>query len=106
VQTSLKSNHANNAAQLRLNRRNNAKQVLVKKRNAIASAARIFSGIDGAPRIVAVIPLSEDVGTRNLVRALAETIEISAEDCPEDGLWRMRYGTFFFFEVHIETHFS
>lgn len=104
MQTLLKSNHANNAAQLRLNRRNNAKQVLAKKRNAIASAARIFSGIDGAPRIVAVIPLSEDVGTKNLVRALAETIEISAEDCPEDGLWRMRYVTFF--EVHIEIHFS
>ena len=104
AQTSLKSNNANNAAQLRLNRRNNAKQVQVKKHAAIVSATRIFSGIDGIPRIVAVIPLSEDIDTKNLLGALAETMDISADDCPQDGLWRMRCVTSS--EIQIGIHFS
>ncbi len=79
------------AAQLRLNRRNNAKQAQVTKRNAIVSATRVFNGVDGAPRIVAVIPLTEDVNSRNTIISLAESLEVSSEECPEDGLWKLRY---------------
>jgi len=82
---------ANAAAQFRLNRRNHAKQAQIIKRSAIISATRMFSGANGAPRIVAVIPLTPDVGTKSAVSSLAEVLNISANDCPEDGLWRMRY---------------
>ena len=82
---------SSNAAQLRLNRRNYAKQAHLLKRNAIVSATRIFNGPDGAPRIVTVIPLSEDANAKNAVSSLAQTLDISAEDCPESGLWRIRY---------------
>lgn len=93
ARTSPKAPFTNNAAaQLRLNRKNNAKQAQAKKRGAIVSATRIFNGIDGAPRIVAVIPLSGDVSPRNTVVALAETLEVPIEDCPQDGLWKMRCG--------------
>lgn len=93
--TSPKAASTNNTtAQLRLNRRNNAKQAQAKKRDAIVSATRVFNGADGAPRIVAVIPLSEDVNARNLIGALAESLEVSAEDCPQDGLWKMRADRF------------
>ena len=78
------------AAQSRLNRRNNAKQAQTKKRNTLISATRIFNGVDGAPRIVAVIPLTGDVNARNTVSALAKSLEVSAEDCPENGLWKMK----------------
>jgi pre-rRNA-processing protein TSR1 len=74
-----------------LNRRNNAKQAQAKKRNAIVSATQIFSGVDGAPRIVAAIPLSPDVNAKNAIGALAESLDVSAEDCPQDGLWKMRF---------------
>ncbi len=86
---------ANAAAQFRLNRRNYAKQAQIIKRSAIISATRIFSGTNGAPRIVAVIPLTQDAGTKSAVSSLAEALNISANDCPEDGLWRMRYVALF-----------
>jgi len=81
---------SNTAAQSRLNRRNNAKQAQVKKRNSLISATRIFNGVDGAPRIVAVIPLTEDVSAKSTVASLADCLDLSGSECPEDGLWNMR----------------
>lgn len=92
ARTSQKASPSSNAvAQSRLNRRNNAKQTQLFKRNALVSATRVFNGVDGAPRIVAVIPLTPDVSQKRAVSSLAETLDISAGDCPEDGLWKMRY---------------
>ncbi|KAF9462418.1 ribosome biogenesis protein tsr1 [Collybia nuda] len=81
---------SNAALQSRLNRRNNAKQSQTKKRSALVSATRVFNGVDGAPRIVAVIPLTPDISPRNTVTSLAESLDISTEDCPEEGLWKIR----------------
>ncbi|KAF7357807.1 Bms1-type G domain-containing protein [Mycena venus] len=78
------------AAQTRLNRRNNAKQVQTLKRNALVSATRLFNGTDGAPRIVAIIPLTEDVSTRSAVTSLAEALDVATDDCPDHGLWKMK----------------
>jgi pre-rRNA-processing protein TSR1 len=78
------------AAQTKLNRRNKAKQVQVQKRNVLVSATRIFNGVDGAPRIVAVIPLSEDLNARATVASLAEALDLSADDCPQTGLWELK----------------
>ncbi|KAF8199934.1 ribosome biogenesis protein tsr1 [Mycena galopus ATCC 62051] len=78
------------AAQTRLNRRNNAKQAQTIKRNALVSATRLFNGVDGAPRIVAVIPLTEDISTRSAVSSLAEALDVATDDCPDHGLWKMR----------------
>lgn len=89
---------ANDAAQFRLNRRNHAKQAQIIKRSAIISATRIFNGVNGAPRIVAVIPLTQDVETKIAVSSLAEALNVSADDCPEDGLWKMRCVTLVVFE--------
>jgi pre-rRNA-processing protein TSR1 len=77
-------------AQLRLNRRNNAKQAQAKKRASIVSATRLFNGADGAPRIVAIIPLSEDVQASSAARAVAAALDVSPEDCPQHGLWKIR----------------
>ncbi|KAF7983823.1 hypothetical protein HWV62_19079 [Athelia sp. TMB] len=85
---------ASTAAQSKLNRRNNAKQNQTKKRNALVSATRIFNGVDGAPRIVAVIPLSPDANPRSAVCALAESLDVSPDDCPEAGLWKLKADRF------------
>jgi hypothetical protein len=55
------------------------------------SATRIFNGVDGAPRIVAVIPLSEDVNARATVCALSEALDTPADDCPKTGLWKLKF---------------
>jgi len=62
----------------------------MKKRQALVSATRLFSGADGTPRIVAVIPLTADASARSTIQRLAEVLGVSAEDCPEGGNWRMR----------------
>jgi pre-rRNA-processing protein TSR1 len=51
--------------------------------------------VDGAPRIVAVVPLSADVSAREAVLRFAkcldeENTEVERE-LPEEGVWRMRY---------------
>lgn len=87
-----KSSHGtNSAAQARLNRKNNAKQIQSKKRQSLVSATRIFNGVDGAPRIAAVIPLSADVNPKAAVTALAESLGESHEGCPEVGSWTMKW---------------
>ncbi|KAK1225651.1 ribosome biogenesis protein tsr1 [Marasmius sp. AFHP31] len=84
----------NSAAQLRLNRKNNAKQAQIKKRNALVSATRLFSGVDGAPRIVAVVPLTSDVQASEAVKGLAGSLEVDADDVMEKGIWKMRADRF------------
>lgn len=81
---------SNVAAQAKLNRRNNAKQAQAKKRTALVSATRIFNGVDGAPRIVAVVPLTPDVQCRSVIASLAESLDVPTEDLREQGLWKMK----------------
>lgn len=54
------------------------------------SATRLFSGTDGTPRVVAVVPLTPDVSARATIQGLAEVLGVSVEGCPEVGNWRMR----------------
>ena len=79
------------AAQLRINRRNNAKQAQLKKRQSLVSATRIFNGIDGTPRTIAIVPLTEDVSVRNVSSRLAQAIDGTLEEDPVNGLQKLRY---------------
>lgn len=78
------------AAQNRLNRKNQARQVQAQKRQALVSATRIFNGADGAPRIVAIVPLTPDVDSRSVATSFAESLDAQTYDCPESGVWRLR----------------
>ncbi|KAK2464166.1 hypothetical protein APHAL10511_003623 [Amanita phalloides] len=78
------------ATQQRLNRRNTAKQAQTNKRQSLISATRIFNGVEGAPRIVAVIPLTSDVSPRAVVASLSDSLQVPADDCPDVGIWKMR----------------
>ncbi|VDC07583.1 unnamed protein product [Peniophora sp. CBMAI 1063] len=80
------------AAQSKLDRKNHARQAQAAKRSALVSATRVFAGVDGAPRIVAVIPLAPDVDARDVSRGLAGAV--GAEDEGSDGLWKIRADRF------------
>ncbi|KAF8588003.1 ribosome biogenesis protein tsr1 [Ramaria rubella] len=80
----------NTAAQSRLNRRNAAKQAQLRKRQALITSTRIFNGVDGAPRIVAVVPLCSDVYARDAAEALVQSLDMDIGDCPQNGLWRIK----------------
>ena len=88
------SHSAANAAQTRLNRKNHAKQVQIQKRQAIVSATRLFNGVDGVPRIVAIVPLTPDIDPASVVSALGEPLDIS-EDVPQHGIWKLRCAIFY-----------
>ncbi|KAA1471843.1 ribosome biogenesis protein tsr1 [Dentipellis sp. KUC8613] len=85
---------ANAATQSKLNRRNHAKQTQQNKKHALVSATRIFSGADGAPRIVAVIPLTADVSAQAVAVSIASSIDVPTEDTPEAGIWKIRADRF------------
>ncbi|KAF9527307.1 ribosome biogenesis protein tsr1 [Crepidotus variabilis] len=85
---------SNVTSQLKLSRKNTAKQAQLSKRQVLVSATRIFNGVDGAPRIVAVIPLTGDVDAKSAVSSLAASLDISGESCPDRGLWKIKADRF------------
>lgn len=85
-----KSTAVNTAAQLRFNRRNTQKQIQAAKRAALVAATRIFNGTDGAPRIVAVIPLCEGADTEDAIRALSSAVGEELEGVEGHKVWRMK----------------
>ena len=78
------------AAQLRANRKNNAKLTQLKKRHELVASTRIFNGVDGAPRIVAVIPLSGDVDSREASHALVDSLDSGMDPQTSYGTWKVR----------------
>lgn len=53
----------------------------------------MFNGVDGAPRIVTVIPLCSDVTAKELVMSIVGSLgpDVETKSCPELGIWRTRY---------------
>ncbi|KIY70613.1 ribosome biogenesis protein tsr1 [Cylindrobasidium torrendii FP15055 ss-10] len=87
-----KSSPTQAATQARVNRKNTAKQHQIKKRHELVSSTRIFNGVDGAPRIVAVIPLTPDVSAQPIVSLLAGSLDIPTDDY--SPLWRVNADRF------------
>lgn len=63
----------------KFDRRNQAKQKQLAKRKEHQQETQIFSGRDGAPRIVAVIPLCPNTDARAAVKHLNDSLDIEAE---------------------------
>ncbi|KAG1716808.1 hypothetical protein ID866_330 [Astraeus odoratus] len=83
--SSQKSAAVSTAAQLRFNRRNTQKQIQAAKRASLIAATRIFNGVEGAPRIVAVIPLCGGICTEDATRSLASAAGEEIENLDESG---------------------
>ncbi|KAF2796840.1 DUF663-domain-containing protein [Melanomma pulvis-pyrius CBS 109.77] len=77
----------------KLDRRNRAKQLRSTKDQEHARATNVFAGKDGAPRIVAVIPLCGDVSSAAAVRSLNSSLDVE-EEVPEAGWVRARIERF------------
>ena len=92
-------------AQSKVNRRNRAKQIQLQKRQSLLSAVSIFGGVDGAPRIVAVIPLCEDVDSRSAVSALSASLGLSG-NTGEESITKIKFVSPPFFLVVLYTHLA
>jgi pre-rRNA-processing protein TSR1 len=77
----------------KLNRRNQAKQKRQTKDQQHARTTNIFAGKDGAPRIVAVVPLTADVDSKNAIAKLNESVEVT-DALPETGILRVHVERF------------
>jgi pre-rRNA-processing protein TSR1 len=71
----------------KFDRRNHAKQMRLNKDKEHAKSDNVFAGRDGAPRIVAVIPLCSDTSSAAAVRSLNSSLDIE-EEVPEAGCMR------------------
>ncbi|KAJ7594449.1 ribosome biogenesis protein tsr1 [Mycena floridula] len=90
VRQSPKAAASVSSQQARLVRRNKAKQAQLAKRASLLSAGRIFNGVDGAPRIVAIIPLTSDVGAKTISFSLAEVLDLPTDDLPDIGIVKLK----------------
>jgi pre-rRNA-processing protein TSR1 len=78
----------------KLGRRNQAKQKRIVKGQTHTQATTVFAGKDGAPRVVAVIPLCDDVDLGAAVRTLNSSIDVEDESIPSVGLHHVRVDRF------------
>ncbi|KAL4760185.1 small subunit rRNA maturation protein TSR1 [Aspergillus foveolatus] len=67
----------------KLDRRNQARQKQQNKQQERAQAISIFSGQNGAPRHVAIVPLSTDIDTTAIIKALNESVDVTSDVLPE-----------------------
>jgi pre-rRNA-processing protein TSR1 len=68
----------------KFDRRNRAKQMRLNKDSEHAKSTNVFAGKDGAPRIVALIPLCADISTTAAARSLNASLDIE-DEVPEVG---------------------
>ncbi|KAL5051478.1 hypothetical protein BDW71DRAFT_193815 [Aspergillus fruticulosus] len=67
----------------KLDRRNQARQKQQNKQQERAQATSIFSGQHGAPRHVAIVPLSVDIDTTAIIKALNDSVDVTSDVFPE-----------------------
>ncbi|KAJ5627063.1 Ribosome biogenesis protein tsr1 [Penicillium herquei] len=77
----------------KLDRRNQARQRQQLKHQEKAQANSVFTGQNGAPRHVAVVPLSADIDAASAISALNESVDVSAAVSP-DSVTRVRIDRF------------
>lgn len=77
----------------KFDRRNRAKQMRLNKDSEHAKATNVFAGKDGAPRIVALVPLCSYISTAAAARSLNACLDIE-EEVPEEGWTQMTVDRF------------
>ncbi|KAI6797284.1 putative pre-rRNA processing protein Tsr1 [Hortaea werneckii] len=75
-------------------RKNHAKQVRQNKLGERKEEASVFQGKDGAPRIVAVIPLCADVKSNEVITRMNGSVDVEEERPANEGPWRVEVPRF------------
>ena len=77
----------------KIDRRNQAKQIRQTKHRENVKSTNVFAGHDGAPRLIAVIPLGEDCDVARAIQKLNQSVE-PVSDLPIDGPRRVKVERF------------
>lgn len=75
----------------KIDRRNQAKQRRQNHNAEREEKGSVFAGRHAAPRIVAVVPLCEDVDLKDILQTLNASVEVESSDAPREGLWIPRF---------------
>lgn len=67
------------------------KQDQVKKCHSLVLATHIFIGVNGTPRVVAIVTLSNEANTWIVATKLAEALIDDVADFSEYGSWKLKY---------------
>ena len=74
----------------KIERRNRAKQLRVQSQRGHKKDVGVFSGRDGAPRIVSIVPLCEGLQIPDVVKALHEAVDCETTAVKDEG-WVRTY---------------
>ncbi len=77
----------------KIDRRNQAKQIRQTKHRENVKSTNVFAGHDGAPRLIAVIPLGEDCDAARAIQKLNQSVQPVSE-LPTDGPRRVKVERF------------
>ena len=77
----------------KLDRKNKAKQIRQTREEKNTKATSVFAGASGAPRIVAILPLSPEVDTHRAIQSLSDAADAHAQ-WPLGGQIRVRSDKF------------
>ena len=90
----------------KIDRRNKAKQARLVKQQQHARSTTVFAGASGAPRIVPIVPLSDDISVSQVIESLTTAADADAQ-WPMTGNIRVRIERFkqtvFFAPVKFNT---
>lgn len=77
----------------KIDRRNRAKQLRQNHAHDREDKASVFTGKHAAPRIVAVVPLCDDINTQSVVQQLNRSVEVEDEESQQQqaGIWIPRF---------------
>ena len=76
----------------KLDRRNQARQRQQMKLQSRTQNVSIFSGQNGAPRQVAVVPICPDIDVASAVRSMNQSVDVAGDSC--EGAKRVRIDRF------------
>ena len=78
----------------KIDRRNHAKQLRVNKLAQREKEESVFAGRDGAPRVVALIPLCENVDAAEVVKNLNSSVDVEETPSQNNGACRVEVPRF------------
>ena len=74
----------------KLDRRNHAKQIRMNKLADRREEKSVFEGKDGAPRVVAIVPLCDNVRSATVVQQLSASVDVDEADVESSSPRRLR----------------
>ncbi|KAK4507109.1 hypothetical protein PRZ48_000843 [Zasmidium cellare] len=78
----------------KIDRRNRAKQLRLNHNAARGEKESVFAGKDGAPRIVAVVPLCGDVKSEEVIKSLNGSVDVEGDAPQQQGSWTVEVPRF------------